>query len=401
MIYRQEYMERLKAFKDNKIIKVITGLRRSGKSVLLEMFRDELLENGVMPEQIQYINFELMKYDGVRSYKQLYNLITEKILRNKRNYLFFDEIQQVNGWEKAINSLSLEYDADIYVTGSNAYLLSSELATLISGRYVEIKMLPLSFKEYYGYYENSGKDKTELFNDYLKYGALPQILSLPHDERLISAFLSSIYDTVILKDVLGRNKLKDIDLLKRIFAFVCGNVGSITSANSMAKYIANEAKLDTSIRPATVGNILEMLENAFIVYKAQRYDVKGKEVLKSLEKYYLADTGLKNSITGYNLENYGHTIENVVYLELIRRGYQVYVGKCDNKEIDFVAINERETRYFQVSETLADENTRNREIAAFQGTKDFYEKTIITTDKTYVTNINGIKIVNLIDFLLA
>lgn len=401
MIYRQEYMERLKAFKGNKIIKVITGLRRSGKSVLLEMFRDELLENGVMPEQIQYVNFELMKYDSVRSYKQLYNLITEKILRNKRNYLFFDEIQQVNGWEKAINSLSLEYDADIYVTGSNAYLLSSELATLISGRYVEIKMLPLSFKEYYGYYENSGKDKTELFNDYLKYGTLPQIFSLPHDERLISAFLSSIYDTVILKDVLGCNKLKDIDLLKRIFAFVCGNVGSITSANSMAKYIANEAKLDTSIRPATVGNILEMLENAFIVYKAQRYDVKGKEVLKSLEKYYLADTGLKNSITGYNLENYGHTIENVVYLELIRRGYQVYVGKCDNKEIDFVAINEQETRYFQVSETLADENTRNREIAAFQGTKDFYEKTIITTDRTYVTNIYGIKIVNLIDFLLA
>lgn len=401
MIYRQEYMERLKAFKDNKIIKVITGLRRSGKSVLLEMFRDELLENGVMPEQIQYINFELMKYDNVRSYKQLYDLITEKILPNKRNYLFFDEIQQVNGWEKAINSLSLEYDADIYVTGSNAYLLSSELATLISGRYVEIKMLPLSFKEYYGYYGNSGKDKTELFNDYLKYGALPQLLSLPHDERLISAFLSSIYDTIILKDVLGRNKLKDVDLLKRIFAFVCGNVGSITSANSMAKYIANEAKLDTSIRPATVGNILEMLENAFIVYKAQRYDVKGKEVLKSLEKYYLADTGLKNTITGYNLENYGHTIENVVYLELIRRGYQVYVGKCDNKEIDFVAINERETRYFQVSETLADENTRNREIAAFQGTRDFYEKTIITTDKTYVTNINGIKIVNLIDFLLA
>lgn len=401
MIYRQEYMERLKAFKDNKIIKVITGLRRSGKSVLLEMFRDELLENGVMPEQIQYINFELMKYDNVRSYKQLYDLITEKILPNKRNYLFFDEIQQVNGWEKAINSLSLEYDADIYVTGSNAYLLSSELATLISGRYVEIKMLPLSFKEYYGYYENSGKDKTELFNDYLKYGALPQLLSLPHDERLISAFLSSIYDTIILKDVLGRNKLKDVDLLKRIFAFVCGNVGSITSANSMAKYIAKEAKLDTSIRPATVGNLLEMLENAFIVYKAQRYDVKGKEVLKSLEKYYLADTGLKNTITGYNLENYGHTIENVVYLELIRRGYQVYVGKCDNKEIDFVAINERETRYFQVSETLADENTRNREIAAFQGTKDFYEKTIITTDKTYVTNINGIKVVNLIDFLLA
>lgn len=401
MIYRQEYMERLQAFKDNKIIKVVTGLRRSGKSTLLEMFRDELLQNGVAPEQIQYVNFELMKYDNVRSYKQLYDLVTDKILPDKKNYLFFDEIQQVSGWEKTINSLSLEYDTDIYVTGSNAYLLSSELATLISGRYVEIKMLPLSFKEYYGYYANTGKDKAELFNDYLKYGALPQLLSLPHDERTIVSFLSSIYDTVILKDVLGRNKLKDVDLLKRVFAFVCGNVGSITSTNSMAKYIANEAKLDISLRPATIGNILEMLENAFIIYKAQRYDVKGKEVLKSLEKYYLADTGLKNTITGYNLENYGHTIENVVYLELIRRGYQVYVGKCDNKEIDFVAINEQETRYFQVSETLTDEKTRAREISAFQSTKDFYEKTIITTDTTYVTNVNGIKIINLIDFLLA
>ena len=310
MIYREEYMQRLQAFKDNKIIKVVTGLRRSGKSTLLKMFRDELLQNGVQPDQIQYINFELMKYDAVRTYKQLYDLVTEKALPDKKNYLFFDEIQQVSGWEKTVNSLSLEYDADIYVTGSNAYLLSSELATLISGRYVEIKMLPLSFKEYYSYYRNTEKSKEELFNDYLKYGGLPQLLSLPQDEQTISSFLSSIYDTVILKDVLERNKLKDIDLLKRVFAFLCGNVGSITSTNSIAKYIANEAKLDISVRPATIGNILEMLENAFIVYRADRYDVKGKEVLKSLEKYYLADTGLKNTVAGYNLENYGHSIEN-------------------------------------------------------------------------------------------
>lgn len=401
MIYREEYMQRLQAFKDNKIIKVVTGLRRSGKSTLLEMFRDELLQNGVQPDQIQYINFELMKYDAVRTYKQLYDLVTEKALPDKKNYLFFDEIQQVSGWEKTVNSLSLEYDADIYVTGSNAYLLSSELATLISGRYVEIKMLPLSFKEYYSYYRNTEKSKEELFNDYLKYGGLPQLLSLPQDEQTISSFLSSIYDTVILKDVLERNKLKDIDLLKRVFAFLCGNVGSITSTNSIAKYIANEAKLDISVRPATIGNILEMLENAFIVYRADRYDVKGKEVLKSLEKYYLADTGLKNTVAGYNLENYGHSIENVVYLELLRRGYQVYVGKSDSKEIDFVAINKEETRYFQVTESLADKTTQEREIAPFRSTNDFYEKTIITADKTYVTNVNGIKIVNLIDFLLS
>lgn len=401
MIYRKEYMQRLKAFKDNKIIKVVTGLRRSGKSTLLEMFRDELLQSGVNPDQIQYINFELMKYDAVRNYKQLYALIKKNMLSGKKNYLFFDEIQQVSGWEKAINSISLEFDADIYVTGSNAYLLSSELATLISGRYVEIKMLPLSFKEYYGYYHDTEKSREELFNNYLKYGGLPQLLSLPQDEQTISMFLSSIYDTVIMKDVLARNNLKNIDLLKRVFAFVCNNVGSITSTNSIAKYIANEAKLDTALRPATIGNLLQMLENAFIIYRADRYDVKGKEVLKSLEKYYLADTGLKNAIVGYNLENYGHSIENVVYLELLRRGYQVYVGKNDTKEIDFVAINKKETRYFQVTETLVDKKTQEREIASFRSTHDFYEKTIITTDKTYVTNINGIKIVNLIDFLLS
>lgn len=401
MIYRSDYMRQLQAFKDNKIIKVVTGLRRSGKSTLLQMYRDELVANGVSPSQIQFVNFELMKYDYIRTYRQLYDFITQNMVVGKKNYLFFDEIQQVEGWEKTINSLTLEYDTDIYVTGSNAYLLSSELATLISGRYVEIKMLPLSFKEYYEYYKNDGKSADELFNEYLKYGGLPQLLSLPSDEKTISSFLESIYDTVILKDVVGRNKLKDIDLLKRVFAFVCGNVGSITSTNSMAKYIAMEAKLDRSLRPATIGNILEMLENAFIIYKANRYDVKGKEVLKSLEKYYVTDTGLKNTIVGYNLENYGHSIENVVFLELLRRGYKVYVGKCDNKEIDFVAIKKEETRYFQVTESLSDAKTKEREVAPFYSTNDFYEKTIITTDKTYATNVNGIKIVNLTDFLLS
>lgn len=401
MIYRTEYMRQLRSFRDNKIIKVVTGLRRSGKSTLLQMYRDELIESGVSPSQIRFINFELMKYDYIRSYRQLYELVTKDLVPDKKNYLFFDEIQQVEGWEKTINSLSLEYDVDIYVTGSNAYLLSSELATLISGRYVEIKMLPLSFREYYEYYRDSNKSTEELFNEYLKYGGLPQLLSLPLDEQTISSFLESIYDTVILKDVVSRNKLRDVDLLKRVFAFLCGNVGSITSTNSIAKYISKEAKLDTTLRPATVGNILEMLENAFIIYKAERYDVKGKEVLKSLEKYYLADTGLKNTVTGYTLENYGHSIENVVYLELLRRGYKVYVGKCENKEIDFVAIRKEETRYYQVTESLGDLKTRERELAPFYLTGDFFEKTILTTDTTYATSANGIKIMRLTDFLLS
>jgi hypothetical protein len=341
-----------------------------------------------------------MEYDAIRTYKQLYDLVVAKIKRGQKNYLFFDEIQQVDGWEKAVNSLMLEYDADIYVTGSNAYLLSSELATLISGRYVEIKMLPLSFKEYYSYYQNTQKSAQELFDEYLKYGGLPQLLLLPHDDKTLSAFLNGIYDTVILKDVVGRNKLKDIDLLKRVFAFVCGNVGSITSTNSIAKYIANEAKLDSALRPATIGNILDMLESAFIIYRADRYDVKGKEALKSLEKYYVADTGLKNTIVGYDLNNYGHTIENVIYLELIRRGYKVFVGKNGTKEIDFVAIKQQETIYYQVTQSILDADTREREIAPFYSTNDFYEKVIITTDKTYATNENGIKIINIIDFLL-
>lgn len=402
MIYRESYIKELQAFKDKKIIKVITGLRRSGKSTLLKMFIDKLLKEGVNQNQIQYLNFELMKYDSIRDYKALYNLLRDMFIEGKKNYLFLDEIQQVNGWEKTVNSLMLEYDVDIYITGSNAYLLSSELATLIAGRYVEIKMLPLSFKEYYSYFHSlSSKGKDELFIDYLKYGGLPQLLELAQNEETINLYLSSIYDTIILKDVLERNKLKDIDLLKRIFSFLCDNVGSITSANNIANYISHESKLDKSMRPANVSNIISMLENAFIIARCGRYDIKGKEILKSLEKYYVADTGLKNIMSGYTLKNYGHTIENILYLELIRRGYKVYVGKNQTKEIDFVAINKSETRYFQIAETILNEETLKREITPLINTNDFYEKTIITMDKTFATNIKGIKIINLIDFLLS
>lgn len=399
MIYRKSYMERLRSFKDTKLLKVITGLRRSGKSTLLQMYCDELLSEGVAPERILFINFELMKYDNIRDYRNFYDLVTKSIPSDGKVYLFFDEIQQVSGWEKAVNSLTLEYDADIYITGSNAYLLSSELATLISGRYVEISILPLSFKEYYEYYRGGEKDKTELFNEYMKYGGLPQLLFLPQTEEVISSFLSGIYDTVILKDVIERNKLRDTDLLKRVFSFICNNVGSITSTNSIAKYLAAHSKTDSAVRSATIGNMLDMLVNAFIIYRAQRYDIKGNETLKSLEKYYLADTGLKNTVTGYDLKNYGHTLENVVYLELLRRGYQVYVGKCGSREIDFVAVKKDKTVYYQVTESLRDKDTREREISPFYQTEDFHEKVIITADNTFSTNFNGIKIVNITDFL--
>ncbi len=401
MIYRQEYMSRLRAFKDQKLIKVITGLRRSGKSTLMTMYCDELKRDGVGDDRIQFINFELMRYDDIRDYRALYALVAPKIAVGSKNYLFFDEIQQVSGWEKALNSLTLEYDVDIYVTGSNAYLLSSEIATLISGRYVEIKMLPLSFKEYYGYYKDKGGSREDIFNDYLKYGGLPQLLSLPRDEEVISSFLSSVYDTVIVKDVIARNKIRDVDMLRRVFAFVCDNVGSITSSNSIAKYIAKEAKLDASVRPATIGNILDMFVNAFIIYRAERFDVKGKEKLKSLEKYYLGDIGLKNTITGYSLKNYGHTIENVVFLELLRRDYEVFVGKCDSREIEFVAKKKDRKIYIQVADNITDPDTLRREVAPLDAIDDHYDKLIITAQKTFADNIKGIKIVNLLDFLLS
>ncbi len=317
-----------------------------------------------------------------------------------KKLLIFDEIQQVQGWEKAINSISIEYNADIYITGSNAYLLSLELSTLISGKYVEIKILSLSFKEYFEYYNDRNISREEIYNNYFKYGELPQLLILPN-KKTIYDFLSSIYDIVILKDVLSRNKIRDIDLIKRVFAFICGNIGNIISTNKIANYIAKEAKLDSSIRPATVGNILEMLENAFIIFKVSRYDVKGKEILKSLEKYYVADSGLKNFVVDYGLENYGYTIENVIYLELIRRGYKVYVGKNEAKEIDFVAKKGDITVYYKVTETLLSQSTQKREVSSFSGTNDFHEKIIITTDKTYTTNLKGIKIINIIDFLLS
>lgn len=401
MIYREEYMSRLRAFKDQKLIKVITGLRRSGKSTLMTMYCDELKRDGVGDDRIQFINFELMRYDDIRDYRALYAFVAPKIAVGSKNYLFFDEIQQVSGWEKALNSLTLEYDVDIYVTGSNAYLLSSEIATLISGRYVEIKMLPLSFKEYYGYYKDKGGSREDIFNDYLKYGGLPQLLSLPRDEEVISSFLSSVYDTVIVKDVIARNKIRDVDMLRRVFAFVCDNVGSITSSNSIAKYIAKEAKLDASVRPATIGNILDMFVNAFIIYRAERFDVKGKEKLKSLEKYYLGDIGLKNTISGYSLKNYGHTIENVVFLELLRRDYEVFVGKCDSREIDFVVQKKDRKIYIQVADNITDPDTLRREVAPLDAIDDHYDKLIITAQKTFADNIKGIKIVNLLDFLIS
>ena len=399
MISRDNYLERLKAFKDNKLIKVITGIRRCGKSTLLELFKEYLKGEGVSDDNIIHINLELMKYDDVRDYKTFYNLITEKIKNNDRCYLLIDEIQQVDKWEKAINSMNVEFNVDIYITGSNAYLLSSEISTLLSGRYVEIKMLPLSFKEYLEF-DHLPHDWTleDKFNQYLKFGSLPAVPTLPQDNTTINEFLLGIYNTVIVKDVISRNNIKDIGLLEQIVKYVVANTGNIISANKISGYISSQGRGETT-KATTVSNYLDMLEKAYIIYPVKRYDIKGKEQLKNLAKYYVVDTGIRNMLMGYSDSDFGHVLETVVYLELIRRGYQVFIGKWYELEVDFIAVKQDEKKYYQVCLTLIDEKVKERELAPLKAIPDNYEKTILSMDRTYITDYEGIKFENIIDFL--
>ena len=399
MISRDNYLERLKAFKDNRLIKVITGIRRCGKSTLLELFKEYLLSEGVNDDNIIHINLELMRYDDITDYKTFYKLITEKMNNTDRYYLLIDEIQQVDKWEKAINSMNVEFNVDIYITGSNAYLLSSEISTLLSGRYVEIKMLPLSFKEYLEF-DHLPHDWTleDKFNQYLKFGSLPAVPTLPQDNTTINEFLLGIYNTVIVKDVISRNNIKDIGLLEQIVKYVVANTGNIISANKISGYISSQGRGETT-KATTVSNYLDMLEKAYIIYPVKRYDIKGKEQLKNLAKYYVVDTGIRNMLMGYSDSDFGHVLETIVYLELIRRGYQVFIGKWYELEVDFIAVKQDEKKYYQVCLTLMDEKVKERELAPLKAIPDNYEKTILSMDKTYITDYEGIKFENIIDFL--
>ena len=400
MVSRNNYLDRLKAFKDNKLIKVITGIRRCGKSTLLEIYKEYLLSQKVCEDNIIHINLELMKYDDIRDYKTFYKMIEERLTGKDRYYLLIDEIQQVDKWEKAINSINIEFNVDIYITGSNAYLLSSEISTLLSGRYVEIKMLPLSFKEFLEFehlpHDWSIEDK---FNQYLKFGSLPAVATIPQDNTTVNEFLLGIYNTVIVKDVISRNKINDITLLEQLIKYVAANTGNIISANKISGYLSSIAKGENT-KSTTVSNYLSMLEKAYIIYPVKRYDIKGKEQLKNLVKYYIADTGIRNMLMGYSDSDYGHIIETVVYLELIRRGYQVYVGKWNDMEVDFIAIKQDKKCYYQVTLSLLDEKVKKRELAPLKAITDNYEKTIISMDKTYITDHEGIKFKNIIEFLM-
>ena len=398
MINREHYMNKLLVYKNTEFIKVITGIRRCGKSSLLKLFMNKLKEENSKVNVI-YMNFESFEFDKIIDYKDMYTEIKKQIKSKEKTYILLDELQRITNWEKCVNALTVDFNCDIYITGSNAYLLSSELSTYLSGRYIEIKMLPLSFKEFLKFANfKSTVSIDEKFNQYMKYGGMPGIIKLSNDYNLFDDAIKGIYNTVFMKDVIEKNKLTDASLLEKVLKFLMSNTGSLISAKKIADFLTSQG---TKVTHNTILNYLEMLENAYIIYRAPRYDIKGKELLKTLEKYYIVDMGIRNSILGFRNSDYGHIIENIVFFELLNRGYTVTVGKNDSSEVDFIATTSKEKKYYQVTLSLLEENVRNREFAPLKNINDNYEKTILTLDRVYnETSEEGIKCRNVIDFLL-
>ena len=398
MIIRDNYLKKLIGAKDTEFIKVITGVRRSGKSTLLLMFKDYLINNGVKEENIIYINFESALYDDIKNYKDLYNYVKEKVKKDMI-YLLLDEVQNVESWERAISSFKVDFKIDIYLTGSNAYLLSSELSTLLSGRYIEIKMYPLSFSEYLIFNNYDNKDLDDKFNEYLKYGGLPAITLIKDNDELVLSYLNDIYNTIVKKDIIDRNNIKDVALLENIIKYLSNNIGSSVSSTKISDYL-NSNKIVEKSNHQTIDNYLNMLEKSFIMYKVDRTDIKSKALLKTLGKCYISDTGIRNIILGFRNIDEGHLLENVVYLELLRRGYRVNIGKSNDYEVDFVAENPNDIKYYQVTKSLLNEEVKMRELRSLESIADNYEKIILTMDKSINKDYNGIKVVNIIDWLL-
>ena len=396
MINRENYIKKLISWKDKKMIKVLTGMRRVGKSTLLLLFKEYLIKNGVDEKNIIYINLEDLKYDYINNYNVLYNEVISKLDDKKTNYVMIDEIQNVDKFEKAIDSLYLKNNIDIYLTGSNAKFLSSEIATVLSGRYIEINVLPLSFKEYISDQNKTNKNTNELFNDYLLFGGLPFIKSLNNNKDEINNYLESVYNTVYTKDILKRVEIRNNESLERISKFMFDNISNITSVNKIANTLKT---IGVKISVPTVDSYVDTLSNAYLFYKINRFDIKGKNILTSQYKYYTVDTGLRNYVVGTSNRDLGRILENVVYLEIIRRGYKVYIGKVDNFEIDFVAVKPEETIYYQVAQSILDEKSFEREMRPLAKLKNNYEKYIITMDNLPQTNDEGIKIVNVVEFL--
>lgn len=401
---RDLYLNKLLSFKDNEVIKVITGVRRSGKSSLLDLFEKHLIDKeNISLDNIVKMNLESGEFRELLDSVSLYDYVKEKIQDVKgKAYLIFDEIQMVKDWEKTVNSLNIDYDVDIYITGSNAYLLSSELSTLLSGRYVEIKMLPLSYKEFLSFRDTT--NSRENFEYFLKYGGMPAVSKFGGNESNINTLLEGIYSTVIVKDVLERNNFSNDKLLTNLISYLADNIGNLCSPSSIANYLSSNKvpvfRDGESIGNKTVNAYISALEKAYVFYPVSRYDVKGKEYLKTLQKYYIVDTGLRNMLLGYRDVDRGHILENVVYLELLRRDYKVSIGKVGDKEIDFLATKPDEKIYFQVTESLLDKSVRDREISALKSVKDNYDKVVLSLDTSFVESDNGIKLMNIVDFLL-
>lgn len=395
MIQRPEYLDKLKKFKDKELIKVVTGIRRCGKSTLLEMYKKYLIEIGVEQEQIISVNLEDLKYNFIKDYMDLYNYINDKLKSDKKNYVFIDEIQIIPNFQKVADSLYINKNVDLYITGSNANLLSSELATLLSGRYIEIKMLPLSFKEYKETVNIN--DLEEVYKRYISLGSFPYTLKLEEDE--ISIYLGSLYNDIIIKDIMLRKGISDEAMLKSVANFALDNIGNLVSTNSIANTMTSDGR---QINVRTVEKYLNGFTESFFLYKASRYDIKGKQYLRTGEKYYVSDLGLRYFMLGRKLGDRGHILENIVYLELLRRGYDVYVGKVEDYEVDFVAINSSGKRYVQVCETLKDNENKilKRELNSLQKINDNYEKIILTMDKIPVSNEEGIIVKNVLEWLL-
>lgn len=405
MVQRDEYLNQLKKWKDEQVIKVITGIRRCGKSTLLEMYRDYLKSEGVSDDRIISINFEELEYEELSDYKALYNYIKERLHKTETTYIFLDEIQQVENFQKAVDSLYVKKNTDIYITGSNAYLLSGELATLLSGRYVEINMLPLSFAEFCQI-KKSG-DKNELFAEYMKNGGLPYITNLGDDSEKIDTYLEGIYNTIIVKDIEERQKRResdpdkrkvtDIALLKNISRFLAGSIGSPISVKSIADYVTSSGR---KVSQNTVDDYVEALTEPYIFYPVERYDVLGKQLLKKNRKMYIVDLGLRRHLLARQRYDLGFSLENIIYFELLRRGYSVNIGKIGAAEIDFVARKNGNVSYYQVTASMTEESTFEREMSPLKGITDNYPKTVITLDRFTLGNYEGIEVVNAVDWLL-
>jgi predicted AAA+ superfamily ATPase len=406
LINRPEYLKLLIQNKDVDLVKIVTGIRRCGKSSLLDLFHEYLKKNGVPDANIIHMNMESLRYRELTDYLSFYDYISERVAKKGKTYLIFDELQTVAHWEKAIESLRLDFDVDIYITGSNAYLLSTEFSTLLSGRYIEIRVLPLSFKEFLSFYKFSESvTMEEKFQNYLKFGGMPILREYLLDEARSSQALEGIYSTIMLKDILQRNNQTDQNLLHRIILFLCSNIGSITSPNNIGNVLSNEGDLTNTngknVAGKTVEKYISMLRNAFFFYSVGRYDVKGKQLLKTLGKNYIIDMGFRNMLLGYRDADRGHIIENIVFLELLRRDYQVYVGKVGETEIDFVAEKPNDKLYIQVTESMLSPETRERELRPLRMISDNYEKIILSMDRDFIASYDGIKSLNLMDWLLS